>query len=84
MFEIETNYLEMIKSGAPSQLARGILPNDIKTEIIMTANIREWIHVFNLRCAKDAHPDIRNLMLDLLFNMKIKFEGLFDHLIFEN
>jgi thymidylate synthase (FAD) len=48
------------------QEARSILPNSLKTEIIMSANLREWRHVLDLRCQKAAHPQIRQIMLPLL------------------
>jgi len=47
------------------QQARSVLPNSTKTEIVMTANLREWLHVFKLRCAKDAHPQMVALMTPL-------------------
>ena len=62
----EKNYLEMISQGARPQEARSVLPNSLKTEIIMSANLREWRHVLDLRCQKAAHPQIRQLMLPLL------------------
>ena len=62
----EKNYLDMISQGARPQEARSILPNSLKTEIIMSANLREWRHVLDLRCQKAAHPQIRQIMLPLL------------------
>lgn len=61
--------------------AREVLPNSLKTEIIMTANLREWVHVFKLRTSKRAHPQIRALMTDCLENgfkkeIPIIFEGI--------
>ncbi|MBU2467500.1 MAG: FAD-dependent thymidylate synthase, partial [Proteobacteria bacterium] len=46
--------------------ARAVLPNSLKTEIVMTANLREWRHVLGLRSSKAAHPQIRQIMLPLL------------------
>jgi thymidylate synthase (FAD) len=62
MWILETAYLEMIHNGASPQLARSVLPNSLKTEIVMTANFREWMHVFSLRRSKEAHPQMRALM----------------------
>jgi thymidylate synthase (FAD) len=62
----ERTYLELIAGGARPEQARSVLPNSLKTEIVMTANIREWRHVLTLRCAKSAHPQIREIMLPLL------------------
>lgn len=62
----EEAYLEMLRLGCTPQIARSVLPTCLKTELWMTANLREWRTVFKLRCAPDAHPQIRELMLDLL------------------
>ena len=59
---IEQQYLHMIKFGCKPDQARSILPNSLKTEIICTANLREWIHIFKERCSPAAHIDIRTLM----------------------
>lgn len=59
-------YKAMREAGASPQEARSVLPNSLKTEIVVTANIREWRHMFKVRCAKDAHPDFRRLMVPLL------------------
>ena len=69
MTAAETIYLELIKNGASAQEARSVLPNSLKTELVMTANMREWRHIFKLRCAKAAHPQIRQIMLPLLAAM---------------
>jgi thymidylate synthase (FAD) len=66
MENAETRYFEMLKCGLPAQAARGVLPNDLKTEIVMTANLREWLHFFKLRTAAAAHPDLRLLSVPLL------------------
>ena len=73
MFKAEATYLNLIKMGASPQEARSVLPNSLKTEIIVTANLREWRHIFDLRCAKASHPQIREIMLPLLneFNKNI-------------
>lgn len=65
----EAGYLKLRESGATPEQARTILPNSLKTEIIMTANLREWRHILKLRTAKDAHPQMRqvaNMILDVL------------------
>ena len=61
----EQTYLARLAVGAAPQKARGSLPIDLKTEIVMTANLREWRHVFSLRCSKAAHPQMRELMISL-------------------
>lgn len=61
----EDTYLNMVADGVAPQLARSVLPNSLKTEIVWTANPREWLHVFRLRCSKQAHPQIREVMIPL-------------------
>jgi thymidylate synthase (FAD) len=61
----EKKYFDLIKHGRTPQQARGVLPNDLKTEIYVRTNFREWRHIFRLRCAMTAHPDIRGLMTPL-------------------
>jgi thymidylate synthase (FAD) len=55
-----------------------VLPNSLKTEIVMTANLREWRHVFRLRCPRRAHPQIREIMLPLLSEMHRRIPAVFD------
>lgn len=58
----------MIASGVTPQEARSILPNSIKTEIVITMNLREWRHFFKLRIAPSAHPqmiEVAKMILDL-------------------
>lgn len=62
---IEKAYLQMIEQGAKAQTARAVLPCCLKTEIVVTANLREWRHIFKMRCSEAAHPDIRTLMCEL-------------------
>ena len=59
------SYLTLLGSGQSPQQARTVLPNSLKTEIVISANFREWRHIFNLRCAKNAHPQMREIMLPL-------------------
>jgi thymidylate synthase ThyX/DNA-directed RNA polymerase subunit M/transcription elongation factor TFIIS len=66
--DAENRYLKMIENGATPQEARSILPNSLKTEIVITMNIKELKLFFNLRCAKSAHPqmqEVANIMLQL-------------------
>ena len=62
----EKEYMEMLAHGCTPQEARSVLPNSLKTEVVMTANIREWRHFLRLRCSKAAHPQIREVALMLL------------------
>ena len=61
MEEAERAYMSLLDLGASPQMARSVLPNSLKTEIVMTASFREWIHFFNLRCAKASHPQMREV-----------------------
>ena len=63
--EVEATYMELITLGFKPQEARAVLPNALKTEIVVTAFIDDWKHFFELRCDSAAHPDIRKLALDL-------------------
>ena len=57
------NYQWLLASKLSPQAARGVLPNDLKTDIVVTANLREWRHILSLRLAIDAHPDMRRAMI---------------------
>lgn len=59
--DAEDAYLDLLELGATPQEARAVLPNSLKTEVVMTANIREWRHFFRLRCSKAAHPQMRQV-----------------------
>ena len=61
----ELAYLKLIEKGWTAQQARTILPLDTNTEVIYTAFISDWKHFFELRTAKGAHVDIRNLAIPL-------------------
>ena len=58
----ENAYCSLVARGVAPQIARGVLPNDVKAEIVVTANLREWHHMFALRCAPPAHPHMRHVM----------------------
>lgn len=78
MQKSEECYKALINVGTETQQAREVLPNSLKTEIVMTANVREWRHVFSARCSEHAHPQIRSLMLGCLKEFQGKFPVLFD------
>jgi len=71
--DAEQHYLKLLEEGATPQQARAVLPNSTKTELIMSANLRQWKYVLTLRTAKEAHPQMRALMLDVaaLFHSKL-------------
>jgi len=61
MQSLEKCYKVFRSEGATPQEARSILPNSLKTELIMTASLREWRTVLKLRTAKDAHPQMKQI-----------------------
>lgn len=71
-------YNQLIKAGASPQEARSVLPNSLKTEIVTTANLREWRHILRLRTHKTAHPQMRELMIPLLRKLKERIPVVFD------
>lgn len=74
-------YMILIKEfGKSPQQARSVLPNSLKTEIVMTANIREWRHILKLRTSKAAHPQMREIMVPLLAELSRLLPILFDNL----
>ena len=75
---IECAYFGMLKCGAPPEQARNILPNSLKTEVVMSANIREWRHFFKLRCDKAAQPQMRELAIPLCKELQKKIPVVFD------
>jgi thymidylate synthase (FAD) len=78
MLTAENNYVALTKQGWTPQQARSVLPNSLKTEIIVTANLREWRHIFRMRCAPDAHPQMREVMVPLLKDVRGKIPVLFE------
>ena len=74
----ETAYMEWIALGGKPQDARSVLPTGLKTEIYVTMNLREWMYVFSLRTASDAHPDMRVVMSSLLEQFKAHLPVFFE------
>lgn len=74
----EGAYFDLLDWGCSPQEARAVLPNSLKTEIIMTANLREYRHFFKLRCAKAAHPQMREVANMLLEMCKEQIPVVFD------
>lgn len=78
MHRAEGAYFAMLEAGASPQVARAVLPQSLKTEIVMTANPREWRHVFKLRCDNAAHPDMRSLMREVQKEFGRRWPVLFE------
>lgn len=73
----ESAYIGLLQYGASAQEARSVLPNSLKTEIVMTANLREWRHVFRLRASSKAHPQMQQIMRPLLAKFQAVMPELF-------
>ena len=78
----ERIYNNLIMNNLTPQQARSILPNSLKTEINVSANIREWRHILKLRCSNAAHPDMQYLMRPLLNEFKQRIPILFDNIVY--
>lgn len=63
--DAEDYYLGLLNEGWTPQQARAVLPNALKTELVMTGFISDWEHFFDLRCDKAAHPQARELAIPL-------------------
>ena len=74
----EDVYFELLAAGWQPEQARGVLPNATKTEIVMTANYREWRHILKLRTDLAAHADMRHMMNFLLAELQMKIPVIFD------
>lgn len=84
MERAESAYFLMLEHGCTPQEARSVLPNSIKTEVVMTANYREWRHFFKLRAAREtgpAHPQMEEITIPLLKELKTLIPVIFDDII---
>ena len=68
--------------ATPDQL-RMMLPHSTAAEVTMTANIREWKHIFSLRCTKHTHPAVEQLMIPLLLKFKKEMPEIFDNVEYD-
>lgn len=78
MDEIELFYRSLRRAGWLAEDARQVLPNALESDIVMTANWREWRHVFGMRTQKAAHWEIRRVMGDLLTETQRIIPVIFD------
>jgi len=74
----EKAYLKLLELGWQPQQARAVLPNSLKTEVVVTANLREWRTILKQRTGTAAHPQMRELMVPLLSELKTKIPIIFD------
>lgn len=79
----ENAYFVLLNKGASPQVARSVLPNSVKTEITITANYREWRNFFKLRTTQAAHPQMREVTIPLLEELKTKIPVVFDNIVIE-
>lgn len=78
MFEAEKTYNQLISIGWSPQQARSVLPNSLKTDIVVTANLREWRTIFKQRTSSGAHPQMQELMRPLLLQFIEAIPVIFD------
>jgi thymidylate synthase (FAD) len=82
MYEAEQTYFRLLGYGVKPEVARSVLPNSCKTEIVVTMNFRSWLHFLTLRTSKHAQADIRhiaNLILNRMYVLSPSiFKGLID------
>lgn len=83
MKQIEESYLSLLKLGISPEISRNILPHALKTEIYCTFNLREWRHIFELRCSASAHPQIRRIFLEILRIFQKKIPVIFDDFVID-
>lgn len=75
--QAENAYFDLLNWGCTPQEARAVLPNSLKTEVVMTANIREWRHFLKLRTSRAAHPQMREVAILLRTELERLLPGLF-------
>ena len=84
MKSAEKAYFDMLEFGLSPQQARAVLPNSLKTEVVMTANPREWRHFFKLRALGTTgkpHPQMLEVTVPLLEDFKQMIPVVFDDLV---
>lgn len=78
----EKAYFNLLNIGHSPQEARAVLPNSLKTEVMMTANLREWRHFLKVRTSKAAHPQIREVAIPLLHELQRLIPVVFDDITY--
>lgn len=78
MEDSEKAYIKLISIGAKPEEARAVLPNSLKTEIVVTMDLREWRHFFRLRTSERAHLQIREIAVPLLKELQNRIPAVFD------
>jgi len=75
--DAEKHYFNMLEYGASPQIARSVLNNSTKTTIVITMNHRSWRHFFKLRTSKKAHPQMREITIEMLKEFKRLFPTIY-------
>lgn len=84
--QAEKAYNELIEMGRSPQEARSVLPNSLKTEIVVTMNLREWIHFFNLRALGTTgapHPQMKEIAMMVLKEFSNQLPEIFGDMYFD-
>lgn len=81
--EMEKGYMKMKELGATTDMCRNLLPHSTVAEYTMTANIREWKHIFSLRANNHVHPAIRQVMIPLVKYFKEQMPEIFDDVAYD-
>lgn len=76
----EETYFALLEDGLTPEVARSVLPNSTKTELIMTGNVRAWRHLLKLRTDKSAQRETRELMCEVLEKFKEQYPVFFEDL----
>lgn len=79
----EKNYFKLAEQGYKPDVCRMLLPTSLATEIVMTANLREWRHILTLRCSDRAHPTIRQFTIPLLLHLKEELPEIFSDIPYD-
>lgn len=80
MRNAEESYFNLLEEGWTPQEARTVLPTSLKTDIVITANYREWLTILALRTDITAHPQMRQIMIPLAEDLKKKIPTIFNHI----
>lgn len=83
MAHIEDTYMKMVQLGAKPDEMRMILPHSTAAVVNMTADIREWRHILELRCDRAAHPAVRQVMIPLLLRFQKDMPELFNEIEYD-
>ena len=77
-YSSEAMYKSRRNAGLSPQQARGALIHDVKTELIIYASLPEWLHIFAMRCAKSADPEMRRIMIPLREQFRAEYPEAFE------